>query len=115
MRVFFGGGNGGGGTPLRHGHKESYTNLNLKNSTSECVRECAHTHGHLLHMYVYMFSYNYEDQVYISICMCVRNFIARMIIRDTSDHALLCRCSRLRRHYPLTQLLMDCFQKYTEH
>ena len=24
-----------GGTPLRHGHKESYTDLNLKNSTSE--------------------------------------------------------------------------------
>ena len=26
---------GGGGTPLRHGHKESYKDLNLKNSTSE--------------------------------------------------------------------------------
>ena len=26
---------GGGGTPLMHGHKESYTDLNLKNSTSE--------------------------------------------------------------------------------
>ena len=25
----------GGGTPLRHGHKESYKDLNLKNSTSE--------------------------------------------------------------------------------
>ena len=25
----------GRGTPLRHGHKESYTDLNLKNSTSE--------------------------------------------------------------------------------
>ena len=23
------------GTPLRHGHKESFTDLNLKNSTSE--------------------------------------------------------------------------------
>ena len=28
-------GEGGGGTPLRHGHKESYKYLNLKNSTSE--------------------------------------------------------------------------------
>ena len=26
---------GKGGTPLRHGHKESYNDLNLKNSTSE--------------------------------------------------------------------------------
>ena len=24
-----------GGTPLRHGHKESYKDLNLKNATSE--------------------------------------------------------------------------------
>ena len=24
------------GTPLRHGHNESYTDLNLKYSTSEC-------------------------------------------------------------------------------
>ena len=32
--VFFREGRGGG-TPLRHGHKESYTDLNLKNSTSE--------------------------------------------------------------------------------
>ena len=28
---FFLGGKGGGGTPLRHGHKESYEDLNLKN------------------------------------------------------------------------------------
>ena len=31
--VFFG--REGGGAPLRHGHKESYKDLNLKNSTSE--------------------------------------------------------------------------------
>ena len=31
--VFLGG--KGGGTLLRHGHKESYKDLNLKNSTSE--------------------------------------------------------------------------------
>ena len=31
--VFFG--REGGGTPIRHGHKESYTDLNLKSSTSE--------------------------------------------------------------------------------
>ena len=34
MCVFLGG-KGGGGTPLRNGHKESYTDLNLKNPTSE--------------------------------------------------------------------------------
>ena len=32
MCVFLG---GKGGTQLRHGHKESYKDLNLKNSTSE--------------------------------------------------------------------------------
>ena len=32
FEVFFG---VKGGTPLRHGHKESYTDLNLKKSTSE--------------------------------------------------------------------------------
>ena len=33
---FFGGkGNGGGGTPHMHGHKESYKDLNLKILTSE--------------------------------------------------------------------------------
>ena len=34
MCVFFWEGRGGGGgTPLRHGHKESYEDLNLTNST----------------------------------------------------------------------------------
>ena len=37
MHVVLGGKGGGDtpGTPLRHGHKESYTDLNLRNSTSE--------------------------------------------------------------------------------